>query len=69
MQSTAGVDAQFPPGWAEWNGRYRDEMRSFWKGDGGQLPNFARGMLGSADLFDRPGRKPVASVNLALIHI
>lgn len=58
----------FPPGWAEWNGRYRDDMRSFWKGDGGQLPNFARGMLGSADLFDRHGRKPWASVNFVTAH-
>ena len=58
----------FPPGWAEWNGRYRDDMRSFWKGDGDQLPNFARGMLGSADLFDRQGRKPWASVNFVTAH-
>jgi len=58
----------FPPGWAEWNGRYRDDMRSFWKGDGGQLPGFARGMLGSADLFDRHGRKPWASVNFVTAH-
>mgnify|MGYP000111625642 CR=1 FL=1 len=58
----------FPPGWAEWNGRYRDDMRSFWKGDSGQLPNFARGFLGSADLFDRQGRKPWASVNFVTAH-
>ncbi|HET7714793.1 MAG TPA: glycogen debranching protein GlgX [Bauldia sp.] len=58
----------FPPGWAEWNGRYRDDMRSFWKGDQGQLPNFARGILGSADLFDRHGRKPWASVNFVTAH-
>ncbi len=58
----------FPPGWGEWNGRYRDDMRSFWKGDQGQLPNFARGMLGSADLFDRHGRKPWASVNFVTAH-
>jgi glycogen operon protein len=58
----------FPPGWGEWNGRYRDEMRSFWKGDAGQLPNLARGMLGSADLFDRHGRKPWASVNFVTAH-
>ena len=58
----------FPPGWAEWNGRYRDDMRSFWKGDAGELPNFARGILGSADLFDRHGRKPWASVNFVTAH-
>jgi len=58
----------FPPGWGEWNGRYRDDLRSFWKGDQGQLPNFARGVLGSADLFDRHGRKPWASVNFVTAH-
>ncbi|MCB1502712.1 MAG: glycogen debranching protein GlgX [Bauldia sp.] len=58
----------FPPGWAEWNGRYRDDIRSFWKGDSGQLPSFARGFLGSADLFDRQGRKPWASVNFVTAH-
>ncbi len=58
----------FPPGWAEWNGRYRDDMRSFWKGDAGELPDFARGILGSADLFDRHGRKPWASVNFVTAH-
>jgi glycogen operon protein len=58
----------FPPGWAEWNGRYRDEMRSYWKGDAGLLPGFARGVLGSADLFERQGRKSWASVNFITAH-
>ena len=58
----------FPPGWAEWNGRYRDVMRSFWKGDEGQLPAFAQGLLGSADLYDHRGRKPWASVHLITAH-
>ena len=58
----------FPPGWAEWNGRFRDDMRAFWKGDGGHLPAFASGMLGSADLFDKRGRRPWASVNFITAH-
>jgi glycogen operon protein len=58
----------FPPGWAEWNGRYRDETRSYWKGDSGLLPGLARGMLGSADLFEHQGRKPWASVNFVTAH-
>ena len=58
----------FPPGWAEWNGRYRDTMRSFWKGDEGQMPAFAQGLLGSADLYDHRGRKPWASVNFITAH-
>ncbi|MCP4382246.1 MAG: glycogen debranching protein GlgX [Hyphomicrobiales bacterium] len=58
----------FPPGWAEWNGRYRDDVRSFWKGDDGVLPDLAKGVLGSADLFDHQGRKPWASVNFITAH-
>jgi isoamylase len=58
----------FPPGWAEWNGRFRDDMRSFWKGDDGYLPAFASGLLGSADLFDKRGRRPWASVNFVTAH-
>jgi glycogen operon protein len=58
----------FQPGWAEWNGRYRDEMRSFWKGDAGLLPGFARNILASSDLFERRGRRPWASVNFITAH-
>jgi glycogen operon protein len=58
----------FPPGWAEWNGRYRDEVRSFWKGDDGTLPALARGLLASADLFDKRGRRPWSSVNFITAH-
>src|SRR5690606_28921086 len=58
----------FPPGWAEWNGRYRDDMRSFWKGDEQMLAAAARGLMGSADLFDRRGRRAWASVNLVTAH-
>ena len=58
----------FPPGWAEWNGRYRDDMRSFWKSDGGLLPAFSRGLLGSSDIFERRGRRPWASLNFITAH-
>jgi len=58
----------FPPGWAEWNGRYRDEVRSYWRGDQGFVPAFARGLLGSADLFDKRGRRPWTSVNFVTAH-
>ncbi|MEM0906208.1 MAG: glycogen debranching protein GlgX [Pseudomonadota bacterium] len=58
----------FPPGWAEWNGRYRDEVRSFWRGESGHLPGLARNLLGSADLFDHAGRRPYASVNFVTAH-
>ncbi len=58
----------FPPGWAEWNGRYRDDMRSYWKGDSGLLPAFSRNVLASSDLFEHQGRKPWASVNFVTAH-
>ncbi len=58
----------FAPGWAEWNGSYRDDMRSFWKGDGGLLPTFSRRVLGSSDLFEHRGRRPWASVNFITAH-
>lgn len=58
----------FPPGWAEWNGRYRDQVRSYWRGDQGFTPGFARDLLGSADLFDKRGRRPWTSVNFVTAH-
>ncbi len=58
----------FPPGWGEWNGRYRDTVRSFWKSDEGQMPAFAGSLLGSADLYDHRGRKPWASLNFVTAH-
>jgi isoamylase len=48
---------QFPLGWAEWNDRYRDGMRAYWKGDAGQLGEFARRLTGSSDLYGRSGRQ------------
>jgi isoamylase len=59
---------QFPPGWAEWNDRFRDAVRRFWKGDDSMLPDFAARLTGSADLFNRRGRKPWASVNFITAH-
>jgi glycogen operon protein len=53
----------FPPGWAEWNDRYRDTVRSFWKGDEGKVAEMASRLAASADLFNKMGRKPWASVN------
>jgi len=58
----------FPPGWAEWNDRYRDTVRAFWKGDEGQLPDLAARMTGSGDLFNKRGRRPWAGVNLITAH-
>jgi isoamylase len=58
----------FPPGWAEWNDRFRDTVRSYWKGDEGVLPELGKRISASADLFDRRGRKPWASVNFITAH-
>ncbi len=58
----------FPAGWSEWNDRYRDTMRAYWKGDGGLIGNFARRLTGSSDLYDHSGRKPYASINFVTAH-
>ena len=58
----------FPPGWSEWNGKYRDTMRSFWKGDEGQLPELASRLAGSADIIGHKGRRPWASLNFITAH-
>jgi glycogen operon protein len=57
----------FPPGWSEWNGRYRDTVRDFWRSTDGALPDFATRLTGSADLYRR-GRRPTASINLITVH-
>lgn len=59
---------RFSPGWAEWNDRYRDTVRSFWRGDAGKLPELAGRLAASADLFNKRGRKPWASVNFVTAH-
>ena len=58
----------FPPGWNEWNDKYRDTMRAYWKGDGGLIGDFARRFMGSADLYEASGRKPHASINFVTAH-
>ena len=58
----------FPPGWAEWNDRYRDTVRRFWRGDPGMLPELAARLTGSADLFEHRGRRPWASINFVTAH-
>jgi glycogen operon protein len=60
--------SRFPPGWAEWNDKFRDDVRSFWKGDEGKLSELAKRITGSGDLFNRRGRKPWASVNFITVH-
>jgi isoamylase len=59
---------QFPPGWAEWNDKFRDNVRAFWRGDSGQLAELATRLTGSADLFRRNGRRPNSSVNFITAH-
>jgi isoamylase len=58
----------FSPGWAEWNDRFRDTTRSFWKGDEGKLADLATRLSASPDLFNKRGRKPWASVNFITAH-
>ncbi|MEG3113771.1 glycogen debranching protein GlgX [Salinicola sp. 4072] len=59
---------KFPPGWAEWNDRFRDDMRGFWRGDEGKLPAFANRLTASADLFNHRGRKAFSSINFVTAH-
>ncbi|MEZ5833467.1 MAG: glycogen debranching protein GlgX [Dongiaceae bacterium] len=59
---------QLPPGWAEWNDRYRDSVRRYWRGDEHMLPEVAGRISASADLFDHRGRRPWASINFATAH-
>ncbi len=58
----------FPVLWAEWNGKYRDTVRRFWKGDSGLLSDFAYRITGSSDLYQSDGRKPNASINFITAH-
>jgi glycogen operon protein len=58
----------FPVLWTEWNGRYRDTVRRFWRGDDGLLAEFATRLAGSSDLYERSGRKPHASINFITCH-
>jgi glycogen operon protein len=58
----------FPVLWTEWNGRYRDCVRRFWRGDGGTVAELATRLAGSADLFAHNGRRPYASINFVTCH-
>jgi glycogen operon protein len=58
----------FAPGWAEWNGRYRDTVRRFWRGDEGQVPELASRLSGSSDLFQASDRDPYANINFVVCH-
>jgi glycogen operon protein len=57
-----------PPGFSEWNDRFRDGVRRYWRGDAGQRADFAARLAGSSDLFDRQARRPWASINYAACH-
>ena len=58
----------FPPQWTEWNGKYRDTVRDFWRGEPATLAEFASRITGSADLYENSGRRPVASINFVTAH-
>ena len=58
----------FPPQWTEWNGKYRDTVRDFWRGEPQALGEFASRLTGSADLYEHSGRFPVASINFVTAH-
>jgi glycogen operon protein len=58
----------FPIGWAEWNGKYRDAIRRYWRGDPGQVGELAYRLTGSSDLYESDGRRPYASINFVTAH-
>jgi isoamylase len=58
----------FPVGWAEWNGKYRDAVRAYWKGEGGLIGDLAYRLTGSSDLYETSGRRPYASINFITAH-
>ena len=58
----------FPALWTEWNGKYRDEVRDFWRGEGSTIGEFASRLTGSSDLYESSGRKPYASINFVTAH-
>ncbi len=59
---------RFPPGWSEWNDRYRDAVRSFWRRDAGKIGEFVERFAGSSDVFRHNGRKPTAGINFPTAH-
>ena len=58
----------FPPQWSEWNGRFRDTVRDYWRGEPSTLDEFASRLTGSADLYENTGRRPMASINFVTAH-
>ncbi|WP_124039537.1 glycogen debranching protein GlgX [Neoactinobaculum massilliense] len=58
----------FPPLWTEWNGKFRDTVRDFWRGEPATLPEFASRLTGSSDLYESSGRRPYASINFVTAH-
>ncbi len=58
----------FPPLWTEWNGKYRDTVRDFWRGEAAALGEFASRLTGSSDLYAHSGRYPIASINFVIAH-
>jgi isoamylase len=58
----------FPVGWTEWNGKYRDTIRRFWRGDGGTVSELATRLSGSSDLYEQSNRRPYASINFVTVH-
>jgi len=58
----------FPPLWTEWNGKFRDTVRDFWRGEPATLGEFASRFTGSSDLYEHSGRKPIASINFVVAH-
>lgn len=58
----------FPPLWTEWNGRYRDTVRDYWRGEAAALSEFASRLTGSSDLYAHSGRRPIASINFIVAH-
>ncbi|MDH3369753.1 MAG: glycogen debranching protein GlgX [Gammaproteobacteria bacterium] len=58
----------FPVGWTEWNGKYRDVVRAYWKGEGGVIGELAYRLTGSSDLYGHSGRRPYASINFITAH-
>jgi glycogen operon protein len=58
----------FPPQWTEWNGKFRDTVRDYWRGEPATLDEFASRLTGSADLYAHTGRRPVASINFVIAH-
>ncbi len=58
----------FPPLWTEWNGKYRDTVRDYWRGEAAALSEFASRLTGSSDLYEHSGRRPIASINFIVAH-